>query len=423
MDRRTITTCSRRLDVELDAVPSKSVTHRALVTAALARGTSRLYRPLVADDTRATLQGLAALGLGVSAGEDCWTVEGCAGTVPGGGTLALGESGTSLRFLLALAAIGEEPSELDGRGRLRTRPVGELAETLTGLGATIRLAPHGGLPLHAGGTPLSGGAVQVPASRSSQFASALMLVAPRLSGGLEVSLEPPVVSLPYVELTESVQRAFGVEIERTDRWCWRVGSADYPGRRYVVEGDHSTASYFLAAPAIVGGRVRLSGLDPRSGQADACFGSILEKLGVQVIRGEDWIEVRGEGCVTEFDLEMGHAPDLVPTLATLALFAPGASVMRGVHHLRLKESDRLETLARNLRALGRQARALDDRLEVLPAEGPPHGASIVTEGDHRMAMAFAVAGLRIPGVEIDQPGCVAKSNPGFWDQLQLLAPD
>ena len=133
--------------------------------------------------------------------------------------------------------------------------------------------------------------------------------------------------------------------------------------------------------------------------------------------------MRGEGCVTEFDLEMGHAPDLVPTLATLALFAPGASVMRGVHHLRLKESDRLETLARNLRALGRQARALDDRLEVLPAEGPPHGASIVTEGDHRMAMAFAVAGLRIPGVEIDQPGCVAKSNPGFWDQLQLLAPD
>lgn len=424
MNPRTIRPADGAPDADLAAPPSKSVTHRALVAAALADGPSTIFDPLLAEDTSATRGGLRDLGVPVEERDGGWTVRGCSGRVAGGGRLWLGDSGTSARFLLALAALSRTPSRLDGSPRLRQRPLRELGEALRRLGCRIRLSPGGGgLPAEAGGSPPVGGAVRVAAGRSSQFASALLLIGSRLPGGLDLTLEPPAVSLPYIELTERVLRGFGVAVERPEPLRWRVAEGGYAGRDYRVEGDHSAASYFLAAAALLGGRVRVRGLDPDSAQPDSCLAGILERLGCGVARGRDTIEVRGSGRIPPFDLPMGHAPDLVPTLAILGLFAEGASTVRGVAHLRHKESNRLELLARNLRVLGREAQAAEDRLEIGPPTGMLRGARIETASDHRMAMAFAVAGLRLKGVVVDDESCVAKSDPRFWDRLEALRRD
>jgi 3-phosphoshikimate 1-carboxyvinyltransferase len=408
-------------DATIRARPSKSVTHRALVAAALADGESSLLDPLDADDTRATRDGLAALGIRVRTAPGRWFVGGSGGRIPGGGRIALGQSGTTLRLLTAVAALGGEPSRLDGSPRLRERPLSELVRALEQLGAAVHPDPAtGGLPLAIGGSPPRGGSLRVPGRRSSQFASALLSIASRLPGGLDLQIEPPAASLPYVELTAGVLSAFGVSVERVSRLRWRVAAGGYPGRELAVEGDHSSASYFLAAAAVAGGRVRVEGLAPDSRQPDARLGTILRDLGCRVATGPDWVEVEGEGRLPGFELDLGDAPDLTPTLAVLALFAKGPCVIRGVAHLRHKESDRLELLARNLRALGRHAIAFEDRLVV---ESPPPclgGTRIETASDHRIAMAFAIAGTLIDNVTITDPDCVTKSNPLFWEQLDRL---
>ncbi len=423
MGVRSIQSNARPLEGVFEAPPSKSVTHRALVAASLARGRSVLHRPLDADDGRITRDGLSALGISIESAPGRWTVEGSGGHVPGGGEVFCGESGTSMRFLFAVASLGASPSTLDGAPRLRERPVQELATALTSLGASIRLAETpGGLPAVVGGARIAGGQVRVASGRSSQFASACLLVGSRLSGGLEVILEPPAVSLPYVAVTVDVLRSFGVRVEHRDALTWYVSPGDYEGREIVVEGDHSSASYFLAAPAVVGGTVRVNGLAPDSKQPDARLRQILAGFGCRVETGSDWIRVEGDGRIPGFDLDMSDCPDIVPTVAVCGLFAEKSAVIRGIGHLRHKESDRLELVASNLRALGRHAEAVEDRLEI----GPPgvlKGATLPTASDHRMAMAFALAGLRLPGVSVDDDRCVAKSNPGFWDEFSRLEGD
>ena len=262
--------------------------------------------------------------------------------------------------------------------------------------------------------------MRLACGRSSQFASALMLIAPRLAGGLEIEIAPPAVSLPYLDLTAAVLRDFGGKVERRAELRWRVAAGGLVGREYRIEGDHSSAGYALAAAAVLGGRVRVDNLRPGSTQPDARLGSILRDLGCRVESGSDWVEACGSGRIRGLDVDLGDAPDLAPTLAILALFAEGPSVLRGLAHLRHKESDRLGLLARNLTRLGRDARIDGDRL--LVGQAPPRltGARIATDSDHRLAMAFAVAGLRVAGIEIEQPECVAKSNPAFWEQFERL---
>ncbi|ANM30257.1 hypothetical protein ABI59_12700 [Acidobacteria bacterium Mor1] len=423
MRGRSVNTVSRPLRARLSAPGSKSVTHRALVAAALARGPSRIHNPLIADDSRITLDGLAAMGIPVDRSDDrVWTVEGLGGRVPGGGRIDLEFSGTSLRFLLCVAAMGRKPSALDGAPRLRERPIGALVDPLSSLGARIEASAGGdGLPATAGGSPLQGGEVEVDASASSQFASGLMLIGARLPGGLSLRLGPNPVSLPYIEVTAEVLEEFGVEVGRPDEHAFRLEACDYSGREFRVEGDYSSASYFLAAPAIAGGRVRVENLREDSRQADARMLTILSDLGCRVERDGDAVTVEGAGELPGFDLDLGDAPDIAPTVAVLGLFSREACRIRGVAHLRIKESDRLEVVAANLRALGRGARALPDTLEIDPPSPEGYkGALIHTAADHRMAMAFAVAGLRIPGMIIDDPACVSKSNPAFWTQFETL---
>jgi len=381
-----------------------------------------LIEPLDADDTRATAEGLAALGIDVVQGAGVWQVRALGGRVPGGRSVFVRESGTSLRFLMALAALGERPSRFDGSPRLRERPVQELARALVQLGGRVVLGDSpGGLPVEVGGGLLLGGGVVLPAGRSSQFASALLLIGSRLPTGLDLTLEPPVVSLPYVDLSEQVLLSFGAEVTRLDRYRWHVEPGVYPGREVRIEGDHSSASCFFLAAALLGGSVRVEGLDPNSRQPDARLGRILGDLGCAVRVGADWIEVEGSGTIPRFEVDLCDAPDLAPTLAVLALFAEGPCLLRGIAHLRLKESDRIAVLARNLEILGRPARVGEGTLEIGNPHKPPRGAGrIFTASDHRIAMAFAVAGLRIDGIVVDDARCVAKSNPGFWDQFARL---
>jgi 3-phosphoshikimate 1-carboxyvinyltransferase len=422
MRGRSIHAAQEPLKASVRAVSSKSVTHRVLVVAALASGRSAILDPLDSEDTRVTLNGLVSLGIDVRSSPGRWEIRGSGGRVPGGGEISLGESGTSLRFLTALGSLGKAPSRLDGRGRLRCRPIRGLIDALTSIGARIReSSADASLPLEVGGSVPVGGRVSVSGERSSQFASAMLLVAARLEGGLDLRIDPPAVSLPYVKLTADVLHEFGVQVSSPGPLSWRVRPGEYRGREYRVEGDHSAASYFLAAPAIVGGSVRVDGLDPDSAQPDARLSRILQRVGCRVERGRGWIRVNGEGRIGPFDLELADCPDLVPTLSVLALFAAGPCVMRGVAHLRWKESDRIEALVKNLTAFGARVAVSGDAIRITPPSGKRPGEVLVeTSSDHRIAMAFAVAGLRLPGVTLDDAECVSKSNPTFWrDFLRL----
>lgn len=344
-------------------------------------------------------------------------MHGRGGRIAGGARLELDESGTSLRLLTAVAALGTAASRLDCAARLRQRPLNELISTLHLLGARV---VNDRLPLEIGGKPFRGGDIHVDGSRSSQFASALMLIGPCLPGGLRIRMEPPAVSLPYIELTRVVMRDFGIETTELEPLTWRVPAGRYRARTYSVDGDHSSASYFMAAPLVTGGRVRVERIDPRSAQGDAGFPRILEKLGARVRSGETWIEIQSDGGVPAFDLSMAHVPDLVPTVAVLGLFSDGPSVIRDIAHLRLKESDRMEQLAANLRRLGRGVEIGEDCLTIGEPGAALRSARIETAGDHRIAMAFALAGLRVKGVSVDDADCVAKSNPGFWDDWKTM---
>lgn len=421
MPPRTIRPRSAPLDADVRVPGSKSVTHRAVIAAALADGPSVVIAPLVADDTVATRDGLRSLGCAIAEDGDRWRVAGTSGRLPGGGRLDLEQSGSSMRFLAAVAALGKRAAVLDGHPRLRERPMDGLYDALRTIGARIEPPGSGlSLPCAIGGAPLSGGTVRVPGDRSSQFASALLLIGARVPGGLTVEVSTELVSAPYVDVTVEVLRAFGVGVESSGS-RFRVEPGSYAGREYVVEGDHSSASCLLAAAAVIGGRVRVDGLRSDSAQPDARMVRLLARLGAEVRPVGGGVEVRARGGIPGFEEDLGEAPDLTPAVAVLALSAAGPCRLTGIAHLQFKESDRLAVLAENLTALGRPTRVADGALAIdPPGPDPLRGTRVRTAGDHRMAMAFAVAGLAVPGVEIDDPECVAKSFPGFWSEFEKL---
>ena len=421
MTHRRIQKAHVPVDIELTAVPSKSDTHRALVAAALASGRTEVVRPLDAIDTRKTRDGLAALGFAIGpVGLNC-SVEGRAGRVPGGGTIDCGPSGTTCRLLTAVAALGEAPTRIDGAPRLRERPLQPLVAALARLGASISGDPRtGGLPVTAGGRAPVETSVSIPGYPSSQFASALLLIGPCLPEGLHLDLARPLVSRPYLDLTVRTMRAFGADVRvRGDGLAYDVTARPYRATRYAIEGDWSAASYWLSLPAVVGGRVRVRGLRGESAQPDARFTTLLAEAGLSVRHDEDEVEIEGGPGVQPFDFDATHCPDLVPTLAVVALASDGSCRIRGLSHLRYKESDRLDLIAHNLRNLGAAVRVDGD---VLAIDGGSRLEETVieTRSDHRIAMAFAVLGLRSGNVLIDDATCVAKSNPSFWSDLARI---
>jgi 3-phosphoshikimate 1-carboxyvinyltransferase len=421
MAPRCIEPAKGPVEADFLAMPSKSATHRALMTAALAEGVSEIRGPLEADDTRRSLEGLRQLGVRVDERDGAWSVHGTAGALAGGGTIDLGASGSSARFLTALATLGEHPSMLDGSSRLRERPMDELLEALSTLGARIETSGQAVYPIRAGGSAVSGGAVTLSGARSSQFASALLLAAPAFRRGLRLEVAPPRVSFSYVGMTVDMLEAFGAKVARTGAAGFWVPPQKIRTATVGIEGDHSSASYLLVAAAILGGRVAIRGIRADSSQPDARFLNDLAALGSAITHDSGGVVVEAPGRVPAFAWDLTDAPDLAPTAAVLALFAAGPCTLSGLWHLALKESDRLAVLRDNLVRLGARVSSDQGTLSIVPPpRGRAHGGTIHVAGDHRIAMAFAVAGLAVPGVVIDDPEVVAKSYPRFWDDLAVL---
>ena len=406
------------VDANIRPPGSKSLTNRALVCAALADGKSILEGALDCEDTRVMLDALRDLGFRPKQeGGGKIVVPGCGGKVPGNGAeLYVANSGTTLRFLAAVVTLGHGTFRLDGTPRMRERPVADLLHALASLGADVLDELGTGCPpvlVHARGLP--GGRAVVAGDISSQFLSALLMTAPCAQGPVELDVEGELVSKPYVDMTLSVMKAFGVEARREgyDRFLFD-GAQQYAGCTYAIEPDASAASYFFAAAAISGGRVTVEGLTPQSLQGDVAFCKCLAQMGCDVAYGERSITVRG-GHLRGVEVDMNAISDTVQTLAVVALFAEGPTTITRVGHIRHKETDRIAALAGELRKLGAGVEERFDGLTIRP--GALRGAELDTYDDHRMAMSLALAGLRIPGIVIRDPECTAKTYPDFFDDL------
>jgi len=423
---RTVAPIDRPLAATVTVPGSKSLTNRALVCAALADGTSTIDGALVADDTDAMRTALAALGAGIAQDRSSGRlmVTGTAGRLrPGPRDLDMRLSGTTSRFLLPVVALGEGEYRMDGAPPLRARPMGPVLEGIRTLGAEVRdEGAPGCLPVTVvapGG--LDGGEVAVAGDTSSQFLSGLLLAAPYARDGVRLRLTTALVSRPYIELTLAVMRAFGVDVPgEAGGPVLEVPAGRYRATAYAVEPDASTASYFLAAAALVGGRVTVSGLGAGTRQGDARLADLLAAMGAQVERTATTTTVVGTGRLRGLGtVDLSDMPDMAQTVAVLAPFADGPTEVTGVGFIRGHETDRIAAVVSELSRLGVEARATDDGFVVQP--GTPRPGRITTYDDHRMAMSFALVGLRVPGVEIEDPGCVAKTFPGFWGALDGLS--
>jgi 3-phosphoshikimate 1-carboxyvinyltransferase len=417
------------------AVPgSKSITNRALLLATLSDHPCRLTRPLHSEDTAVMITALRRLGIGVEeepAGDLRIVPPAGPQRIPASeADLFVANSGTTMRFVTALLCLGRGRFRLDGVPRMRERPIGDLLEALTALGVRIRSEAGNGCPpvlLDADGLP--GGQVRIKGDVSSQFLSGLLLAAPFARDHVTLLVDGPLVSRPYVDMTvrllhqwrlrvaEPVEGRF--EIPGRQYTAGPVPGDDHPGAAgvYPIEPDASGASYFFAAAAITGGRVTVPGLTRHSLQGDVHFVDVLARMGCTVEHGPTALTLQG-GPLHGIEVGMSDISDTVMTLAAVACFAQGPTTIRNVAHVRHKETDRLAALATELRKLGAGVEEFADGLTILP--GPLHGARVDTYQDHRLAMSLALVGLRVPGVVVNDPGCVAKTYPHFFTDLESL---
>ena len=407
--------------------PSKSIANRALICAALAGGESEIVGLAPGDDTSAMLDCLRALGVPVGLsrrnGVDHAIVAGTGGALPPGEiTLNTRLAGTTSRFITAVAALGPGPYRIDGDPPLRARPMGPLHDSLHALGAVIEPGEQWGhLPVTVSGPVGGADALMMPGDVSSQYVTALMLIAPLIRDGMRLGLSTELVSRPYVEITKSVMESFGATgVEISGRRI-HVDESAYIPRRYVVEPDASSASYPLAAAAVAGGSVAVPGLGTSSLQGDVAFVEVLERMGCLVTAGthDTVVMRRRDEPLQGIDVDMADISDLVPTVAVVATQAVSPTRITGVGFIRAKESDRLGDLASELRTLGADVVVDDDGLTITPGD-PLRGGRVSTHHDHRLAMAFGVLGLVVEGVEIADPEVVTKSWPGYWTMLERL---
>ena len=409
------------IEAEIPVPGSKSIANRALVCAALADGETVIDDLAPGDDTVAMAECLRGLGVMVDVTASTATVGGSGGRLRSGPvTLHAGLAGTTSRFVTAVAALGQRPVTIDGDPPLRRRPMAPLHAALRSLGVSVVAGEtEGHLPVTVTGPPV-GSQVELPGDVSSQYVTALMLIAPLLGSGLRIDLTGPLVSRPYVELTAAVMAAFGVAAVEVEERRVTVAPGRYVATRYRVEPDASSASYPLALAAATGGCITVPGLTASSIQGDARFAALLAEMGCEVDVGVEATTVRRDPAVRlrGLDVDMADISDLVPTLAVLAVLASTPTRIRGVGFIRGKESDRLGDLGAELRRTGAAVEVLDDGLAIEPAE--LHGARLRTHHDHRLAMAFGVLGAAVDGIELDDPGVVSKSWPTFWSDLAVV---
>ncbi|MGC4190197.1 MAG: 3-phosphoshikimate 1-carboxyvinyltransferase [Thermomicrobiales bacterium] len=406
---------------------SKSITNRALPIAGLARGHSTLTGALFSDDTRYMAQALNDLGIAVtdSPEESRFEITGGDGTFSAtDADLFIGNSGTTARFLTAILAIGHGAYRLDGVPRMRERPIGPLLAALRQLGIdAVSEAGTDCPPIVVRAAGFTGGTTTVSGNLSSQFLTGLLLAAPYARDGVTIEVEGELVSKPYIVITADVMRAFGVETEIDDvNWkTFRVVPGQrYEGRAYQIEPDASNASYFFAAAAVTGGEVTVNGLGSHSTQGDLGFVRVLERMGATVTMTDIQTTVRGPegGALRGGDFDFNVISDTAQTLAAIAPFADSPITIRGIAHNRVKETDRIADVATELRRLGQDVEEFPDGLTIRPRPVTP--AEVHTYADHRMAMSFALTGLRAPGVTILDPGCTAKTFPDYFQRLANL---
>ncbi len=402
---------------------SKSYTQRALITAALAQGRSVIRDALVSEDTAYLIDALGRLGAGIKQDGATLTVDGTHGkpACPSQRVM-MGNNGTGLRLLAGLAALCDGTVIIDGSARMRQRPIQPLMDALRMLGVNAKcLRGNGCPPIQVEGAGIPGGRALLDAGLSSQFLSSLLLAAPYAAKNVIIHLQGPLASQPYVQITIDVMAAFGVRVQQPEETSFSIEVPQtYTPRDYRVEGDVSSATYFMAAAAVCGGTIRIANIGPNSLQGDLRFTEILSAFGCPVRLSEDGLEISGPLSRHEdmcFDL--GDVPDMVPALAAVSAFRRGKTSMKNIGHLRVKECDRIAALASELNRIGVTVEEKDDEMTV---QGPPtQGGEIACFNDHRIAMSFAVVGLSIPGISITDPACVNKSFPDFWNILDSLS--
>ncbi|WP_367322920.1 3-phosphoshikimate 1-carboxyvinyltransferase [Streptomyces sp. HUAS ZL42] len=400
---------------------SKSITARALFLAAAADGVTTLVRPLRSDDTEGFAEGLQRLGYRVGRTPDTWQVDGRPqGPAVTEADVYCRDGATTARFLPTLAAAGHGTYRFDASAQMRRRPLLPLTRALRDLGVDLRHEEtEGHHPLTVRAAGVEGGEVVLDAGQSSQYLTALLLLGPLTRKGLRIRVTD-LVSVPYVEITIAMMRAFGVEVTR-DGDVFVVPPGGYRATRYEVEPDASTASYFFAAAAVTpGAEVTVPGLGPGALQGDLGFVDVLRRMGADVSVTARGTTVRGTGELRGLTVNMRDISDTMPTLAAIAPFASGPVRIEDVANTRVKECDRLEACAENLRRLGVEVSTGPDWIEIRPGASVLDGAEIKTYGDHRIVMSFAVTGLRVPGVSFDDPGCVRKTFPGFHEVFAEL---
>lgn len=405
---------------EITVPGSKSYTHRILIAAALSDGFCTIHNGLKSEDTLLTLGALRQMGIPIDVTDDKFVVHGANGAVkPCTDSIYLGNSGTSMRLLTAVAALGKGGYTLTGTQRMGERPIQDLLDGLNQIGVKARSVNDTGCPpVEIKGGNVPGGSIDLRCGVSSQFLSALLLIAPCTKKGIQINITQGPVSRPYVDMTVDVMKEFGVEVHRDGYQHFKVsGGRTYRAGSYTVEPDCSQAGYFWAAAAISGAKIKVKGTTRKTRQGDVRFTELLEKMGCNILYETDGIAVSGRP-LSAITADMAHMPDMVPTLAVVASFAKGTTVIENVAHLKAKESDRLGSVVQELSKIGIQASCSHSGMII--TGGSPHGSEIDTYGDHRMAMSFSLVGLKVPGIIIKDERCVEKSFPNYWEVFQEL---
>ncbi|PON16216.1 3-phosphoshikimate 1-carboxyvinyltransferase [Candidatus Entotheonella serta] len=402
---------------------SKSYTNRAITIAAMAQGATTLHGALLSDDTFVAREALSHLGLQIEQDGTTFEVQGQHGEfVMPEKPLYLGNSGTATRFFTAMLTLPGFALTLTGNDRMQERPIGDLLDALNQLGASVKSVHDNDCPpVQIDAQRLRGGTTTISGAISSQFLSALLIAAPYAQTDVTLQVRDKLVSRPYVDLTLDIMRQFGVQVTHEDyRQFFIPGQQVYRGRTYLIEGDVSSATYFWGLAALLGQEMCVTNIPASSAQGDLAFVDVLEQMGCTVSRG-DALTVTGPSELRPLgEIDLNALPDGAMTVAVLAAFCPGVTRIRNVWNLRVKETDRLQALANELRKIGVAVEELEDGLHIDGALTRLHGAEIATYDDHRMAMCFGMAGARLPGIRIQEPGCVTKTYPGFWDDLAAV---
>lgn len=411
------------LDARVTVPGSKSITNRAMILAAMAQGRSVIDSVLLSDDTRYMTDALRVMGFIVEIDEDAHriTVGGRGGVIPAhGGDIFVGGAGTVMRFLVAMVTLGEGRFRIDGNQRMRQRPMGPQLDAMQRLGASVYSERNNNCPpviVDASRARFEGGETSIDARVSSQFVSAMLMPAPIWKSGLRLRVIGD-AARPFIDMTLRLMEAWGARNSVEGDQIVVPGGQWYRAQRFAVEPDASSASYFAAAAALVGGTVKIEGLASNSVQGDVGFLGVLQRMGARVTWHPDCVEVVGTGQLAGVDVAMNAMPDMVPTLAAIAPFASSPTKIRNVAFIRHHESDRIRVLATELRRIGADVSETEDGLEIRPSTMLP--APIETYDDHRIAMSFAVIGLKLAGIKIKDPGCVAKTFPDFFERLAGL---